>query len=120
MKVKIIINYMKKDIHPNYYSKAKVSCACGHVFETGSTMKEINVELCFLCHPFYTGKQKLVDTARRVEKYTSKVTAKDKVSKERKGKKVKRATKAKAKEKKEVVVKTKDIKKIAQVSLKKK
>ncbi len=111
---------MKKEIHPKYYDKAKVICVCGNTFLTGSTEPEIKVELCSACHPFYTGKQKLVDTARRVEKFTAKVTAKKEASKERKGKKVKRAARDKVREKKEVVVKTKDIKKIAQVQLKKK
>ncbi len=60
---------MKKGIHPTYYSSAKITCACGQVFTVGSTMKEIHVEICSNCHPFYTGKQKLVDTARRVERY---------------------------------------------------
>jgi large subunit ribosomal protein L31 len=82
---------MKKDIHPKYYPKAKVSCACGNSFETGSTMPEIKTELCSACHPFYTGKQKLVDTARRVEKFKAKVDAK---SATKKGKTVKRAAKS--------------------------
>ena len=60
---------MKKDIHPTYFPDAKVVCACGNTFTVGATVKEINVELCSNCHPFYTGKQKLVDTARRVEKF---------------------------------------------------
>jgi large subunit ribosomal protein L31 len=60
---------MKKDIHPTYYSTAKVVCACGNTFVTGSTQKELHVEICSACHPFYTGKQKLVDTAGRVEKF---------------------------------------------------
>lgn len=87
---------MKKDIHPKYYSDAKVICACGNTFTTGSTMPEIKTELCSACHPFYTGKQKLVDSARRVEKYKAKVDAKTEASKARKGKKVKRAAKAEA------------------------
>ena len=58
---------MKKDIHPKYYTNAKVTCACGASFTTGSTLEEIKTELCSACHPFYTGKQKLVDTARRVD-----------------------------------------------------
>lgn len=66
---------MKKDIHPKYYDKAKAVCACGNVFEIGSTKPELRVELCSSCHPFYTGKQKLVDTARRVEKFQAKVAA---------------------------------------------
>ena len=112
---------MKNNIHPKYYSDCKVSCVCGNTFLTGSTEPEIKVELCSACHPFYTGKQKLVDTARRVEKFEAKVTAKDKDSiKEKKGKKVKHAARAKVRAAKEVVVKTKDIKKIAQVKLNKK
>lgn len=110
---------MKKDVHPKYYPNCKVSCVCGNTFTTGSTEPEIKVELCSACHPFYTGKQKLVDTARRVEKFEAKVTAKTKNT-DKKGKKVKRAARAAEKAKKEVVVKTKDIKKIAQVTLKNK
>ena len=60
---------MKADTHPQYYPDAKVVCACGNTFQTGATVKEIHVELCSACHPFYTGKQKLVDTSRRVEKF---------------------------------------------------
>lgn len=119
-KLIIIIIYMKKDIHPKYFSEATVTCVCGHSFVTGSTKPDIKVELCFMCHPFYTGKQKLVDSARRVEKFTSKTTAKEKISKQRKGKKVKRAIRDKDKDKKEVVVRTKDIKRIAQVKFNKK
>ncbi len=62
---------MKKDIHPKYYT-VQVHCACGNVFETKSTVKELRVEICSACHPFFTGKQKLVDTAGRVEKYRRK------------------------------------------------
>ncbi|MEA3386502.1 MAG: 50S ribosomal protein L31 [Thermodesulfobacteriota bacterium] len=59
---------MKEKIHPKYYN-AKVRCACGNEFEIGSTQEEIKVEICSKCHPFFTGKQKLVDTAGRVEKF---------------------------------------------------
>jgi large subunit ribosomal protein L31 len=62
---------MKKDIHPEYH-KAVVHCACGNEFETGSTLKEIKVEICAKCHPFFTGKQKLVDAAGRVERFRTK------------------------------------------------
>ena len=62
---------MKKDIHPELF-KAKVTCACGDEFETLSTKKEIRVEMCAACHPFYTGEQKLVDSAGRVEKFQRK------------------------------------------------
>jgi len=67
---------MKKGIHPTYYPEAKVICACGNTFTVGSTVEEINVELCSSCHPFYTGKQKLVDTARRVEKFQERTSKK--------------------------------------------
>lgn len=60
---------MKKDIHPQYYPKAKVKCACGATFTVGSTKPEIQIEICSACHPFYTGKEKLIDTAGRVEKF---------------------------------------------------
>ena len=62
---------MKKGIHPEY-NKMVVHCACGNEFESGSTVKEINVEICSKCHPFYTGKQKLVDSAGRVERFKRK------------------------------------------------
>ncbi len=62
---------MKKDIHPKYY-QAKVHCACGNEFVTGSTEKAIKVEICSKCHPFFTGTQKIVDTAGRVERFRKK------------------------------------------------
>jgi large subunit ribosomal protein L31 len=62
---------MKDGIHPRY-DKSIVSCACGATFETRSTAPEIRVEICSTCHPFYTGKQKLVDTAGRVERFRRK------------------------------------------------
>jgi len=109
---------MKKDIHPQYNTACKVSCVCGNKFDTGSTAKEIKVELCSACHPFYTGKQKLVDSARRVEKFHAKVKAGS--STDAPSKKAKRAKRSLEKSKKEVVVKTKDIKRIAQVKFNKK
>lgn len=60
---------MKKEIHPQYYPKAKVKCSCGHTFTVGSTKPEINTEICSKCHPFYTGKDKIIDTAGRVERF---------------------------------------------------
>ena len=59
---------MKADVHPNYYV-ATVSCACGTTFKTRATKKEIKLDICSGCHPFYTGKQRLVDTAGRVERF---------------------------------------------------
>lgn len=81
---------MKKDIHPKFNEKAKVSCACGNTFEVGSTMPEIRVELCNQCHPFYTGKQKFVDTAHRVEKFEEKASRVQAAAGVRKGKKAKK------------------------------
>ncbi len=62
---------MKKGIHPKYYD-TKITCACGHEIETRATVKDIKVEICSNCHPFFTGKQKLVDTAGRVDRYKRK------------------------------------------------
>lgn len=62
---------MKKDIHPKYYD-VQVKCHCGNVIDTGSIKKEIRVEICSACHPFFTGTQKLVDTAGRVERFRRK------------------------------------------------
>lgn len=59
---------MKEKIHPAYYD-VKIVCACGHVIETASTVKDISVAVCSHCHPFFTGKQKLLDTAGRVERF---------------------------------------------------
>ena len=81
---------MKKDNHPQYFHDAKIMCACGHVIETGSTEKEIKVEICSACHPFFTGKQKLVDTAGRVDKFKERVSKQASVAQSRKGKKVKK------------------------------
>lgn len=60
---------MKTDIHPTYYPKAKVTCACGQSFTVGSTVEEMHVEICSACHPFFTGKQKLMDSAGRVDRF---------------------------------------------------
>ena len=62
---------MKKDIHPNYV-KTTASCACGATFEIGSTKADVKVEICSKCHPFFTGKQKLVDSAGRIDRFKKK------------------------------------------------
>ena len=71
---------MKKDIHPDY-KKATITCACGNSFQTYSTIGDMKVEICSECHPFFTGKQKLLDTAGRIErfkrKYGEKIEKKD-------------------------------------------
>jgi large subunit ribosomal protein L31 len=63
---------MKANIHPTYH-QASVTCACGNKFSVGSTMPEIKVEICNLCHPFFTGQQKFIDTAGRVDRFKARV-----------------------------------------------
>ncbi|MEA3248988.1 MAG: 50S ribosomal protein L31 [Patescibacteria group bacterium] len=101
---------MKKETHPNYFPDAKVTCACGNTFTVGATVEEIHVELCSNCHPFYTGKQKLVDTARRVEKFEERAAKKStKTVKAKKDKKAsrKKTTKTEKKETKKKATKKK-------------
>ena len=102
---------MKKEIHPKYNPQVKARCACGNEFKTGSTKDELYVEICSACHPFYTGKQKLIDTARRVEKFEERAAKKDQAAKTRKGKKVKKAAQLKKKADKTEVVKEIKVKK---------
>lgn len=71
---------MKKDIHPTYYPKAKVKCACGNTFEVGSTKQEIEVEICSACHPFYTGKERIIETGQ-VEKFRKRLAQRETKSK---------------------------------------
>ena len=66
---------MKKDIHPKYYEDAIIKCACGATFTVGSTDKEVHVDICSACHPFYTGKEKLLDAAGRVDKFRERMEA---------------------------------------------
>ena len=63
---------MKQDIHPQYFQDTKVTCVCGNTFTTGATVPEIRVEICYSCHPFYTGEMKYVDTLGNVEKFQQK------------------------------------------------
>ena len=67
---------MKEKIHPKY-EMTKINCACGNVIETRSTARDIKVEICSSCHPFFTGKQKLVDTAGRIERFRRKYNIKE-------------------------------------------
>ncbi len=103
---------MKKDIHPKYYNNAKVKCACGNSFEVGATLEKIEVEICSACHPFYTGQEKIIDTAGRVEKFKKKVAKQEALKKTTPSKK-KIAEKQKNNEKndEEVVKKTKKVEK---------
>ena len=67
---------MKAEIHPTYYPKAKVTCACGNTFTLGSTKEKIEIEVCANCHPFFTGKDKVLDAAGRVEKFKKRAAKK--------------------------------------------
>jgi len=77
---------VQKDIHPKYFPEAKATCSCGAVFSVGSTKPEIRIEICSNCHPFYTGGDKMIDTAGRVEKFKARF-AKKKTSASRVAKK---------------------------------
>lgn len=92
---------MKKKIHPKYYSDAKIICSCGNTIETGSTVQEMKVEMCSACHPFYTGKKKMMDTTGRVDRF-KKLAEKSAQKKEaaEKAKADKKAKTAKKKDKK--------------------
>lgn len=63
---------MKTNLHPQFHNEARVICVCGNRFTTGSTAEEIHVEICYKCHPFYTGEQKFVDSASRIQKFQTK------------------------------------------------
>lgn len=82
---------MKPNIHPTYYVTAKVSCACGNEFVAGSTQEALHTEVCSNCHPFYTGKQKLLDTAGRVDKFKKRSELAAKLKSEVKPKKERKA-----------------------------
>lgn len=72
-----------KEAHPKYYPKAKIICACGNIMTVGSTVEEMHVEICSKCHPFYTGKQKLVDASGRLERYKKMVAKKEEIVKKK-------------------------------------
>ncbi len=68
---------MKEKIHPKYYPEAKVTCSCGNTFTVGSTKPALKIELCSKCHPFFTGEQRIVDTAGQVERFKRRYKIKD-------------------------------------------
>ena len=70
---------MKKEIHPKYYPKAKVKCACGNTFTIGSTKEFIETEICSKCHPFFTGKEKILDTVGQVQKFRKRLAKKKEI-----------------------------------------
>ena len=77
----------KPNIHPKYYPNATVVCACGNTFTVGSTKEHIEVEVCSECHPFYTGKEKIIDTLGQVQKFNERLAKKNKIQSSRKKKK---------------------------------
>jgi len=92
---------MKKNIHPKYYKEAKVVCACGNSFVVGSTIPEMKVEICSSCHPFFTGKEKFIDKAGRVDKFKEKMTKHFKLMEEKQKQKARK--KQKQEEEKETI-----------------
>ena len=88
---------MKKELHPKYFEDATITCACGTTYTIGSTLNKIDTELCAACHPFYTGKQKILDTARRVEKFEARLDKQTETKGGKKAKKEKRSAQKKAK-----------------------
>ena len=90
---------MKTEIHPKYFPSAKVACACGNSFSVGSTKEKIEIEICSNCHPFYTGNEKIIDSAGRVERFKARRAAAKPATKKTKGI-TKKPTKANATDKK--------------------
>lgn len=74
---------MKPDIHPTYHEKVTIACSCGNSFDTGSTVDSLAIEVCSACHPFYTGKQKVIDIAGRVDKFKKRQEEADILKKQR-------------------------------------
>lgn len=98
-KVDILCRAMKEGIHPKLHKKVTVTCACGNTFTTMSTSDSINVEICSMCHPFYTGQQKFVDTEGRIDKFEKK--QKEAKQKKQKAERVKKAREQKQRSKSE-------------------
>jgi len=91
---------MKKDIHPKYNEKCEVKCVCGNSFTLGSTKDSLDIEICSQCHPFYSGKERLVDTEGRVKKFQGRAAKAESLKGKVEKKKAKRATKKVSKNKK--------------------
>ncbi len=94
---------MKKGIHPTWYPEAKVVCACGNTWTTGSTVEEIRVDVCSNCHPFFTGQQRIVDRAGRVERFARKVETAQRLQEEAKDREKARREREKARQLVELV-----------------
>jgi large subunit ribosomal protein L31 len=98
------VNNVKKDIHPEYYPEAKVTCACGNTWTTGSTQPELRTEVCSNCHPFFTGQQqRLVDSEGRVERFTRRVNVAEELQQEAQKRAQERAEREKARRLVEIV-----------------
>lgn len=91
------ISLMKANIHPNYFPNASITCACGTTYKVGTIKEQIDIELCSACHPFFTGKQRIVDNARRVEKFTGRGAQKAATVKTAKDKAAEKAARAQKK-----------------------
>jgi large subunit ribosomal protein L31 len=79
---------MKKDIHPKYHKDGLIHCSCGKTFKIGSTQEDMHVEICSSCHPFYTGQDKIIDTAGRVEKFKKRLAKKEEFKPKKKAAKI--------------------------------
>jgi large subunit ribosomal protein L31 len=90
---------MKKGIHPIYFTKATITCACGAVFVTGSTVEKLTTEICSACHPFYTGKKKFIDTTGRVDRFKKLSERAEKAKAKTVATKIKKAAKLEEEEK---------------------
>ncbi|MDI6777832.1 MAG: 50S ribosomal protein L31 [Patescibacteria group bacterium] len=101
---------MKNDIHPKYYPEAKIICACGNIITTGSTKPEMRVEVCSSCHPFYTGKKRLIDSAGQLDRFKKRF---DKTTRIKAGVAKKQAAKEKKRKTKLVITKKVSKKKTA-------
>lgn len=97
---------MKKNIHPPYYSDTQVTCSCGYSFTTGSTKNNIQVEVCYRCHPLYTGQQKFVDTKGKIEAFKKKLSISQTYQEKLKTKKKKKTEQYQTKSLKELLIET--------------
>ena len=91
---------MKPGIHPTWYPEAVVTCACGNTWTTGSTKKEIHTDVCSNCHPFFTGEQRIVDTAGQVERFMKRISAKEQIAASQPAPEEKKAKKDKRRDRK--------------------
>ncbi|MBI4786357.1 MAG: 50S ribosomal protein L31 [Chloroflexi bacterium] len=91
---------MKPGIHPTWYPEAVVTCACGNTWVTGSTKKEIHTDVCSNCHPFFTGEQRIVDTAGQVERFMKRISAKEQIAASQPAPEEKKSKKDKRRERK--------------------